>query len=60
MNRPIEIPSCVSHLQATGGHRVGIKGVNGNMIEGCDAIIVSMNNPKLGEDDCELLLFLIS
>ena len=37
----------------TYGHRIGSKGVNGNMFVGCDAIIMIMsrNDPELDERD---------
>jgi len=39
--------------QASVAHRVGVKGVNGNMTDGCDAIIVAKNKRNLGEEDSE-------
>ena len=41
------------YLMKTYAHRVGNKGVNGNMFEGCDAILISRNCPDLGERDGE-------
>lgn len=38
-------------LMKTYGHRIGSKGVNGNMFVGCDAIIISRNDPELDERD---------
>ena len=43
----------LSYIQASFAHRIGVKGVNGNMSDGCDAIIVSKNNPNVGEEDSE-------
>jgi len=43
----------LTFLQASFTHRVGVKGVNGNMTDGCDAIIVAKNKRNLGEEDSE-------
>ena len=38
-------------LQRSYAHRVGVKGINGNMSDGADALIVSNNDPRQGEFD---------
>ena len=43
----------LTFLQASFAHRVGVKGVNGNMTDDCDAIIVAKNNLNLDEEDSE-------
>ena len=43
----------LSFLQGLCAHCIGVRGINGNMTDGCDAIIVAKNNPMLGEDDSE-------
>ena len=49
----------LTFLQSSGAHRIGIKGVNGNMKDGCDAIIVSNNNQGIGEADGESTIFFV-
>ena len=39
------------HLMKTYAHRIGVKGINGNMHDGCDAIIMTRNCPNFGGKD---------
>ena len=45
--------------QSFSGHHIDIKGVNGNMKDGCDDIIVSNNNQDIGEADGESTIYFV-